>query len=180
MTFSIFSCFCISNQLYFKPPDKAVILSEALRRPVANRGLYSAESKDPGAAYPTHAVRAFSTTETGRFVVRDLWSDRDWNFAGSGRTRRKATTDYHAVPENLRALRRFRERLRHLWRSMLGRRSQRSRPSWKRIHPTFERWLPRARVLHPYPDVRFDAIHPRQEPCAVVPLARICTGGGQR
>ena len=32
----------------------------------------------------------------------------------------------------------------HLWRSMLGRRSQRSRPSWKRIHPTFERWLPRA------------------------------------
>jgi retron-type reverse transcriptase len=68
---------------------------------------------------------------------------------------------YHAVPENLRALRRFRERLRHLRRSMLGRRSQRSGPSWKRIGPTFERWLPRARVLHPYPDVRFDAIHPR-------------------
>ena len=43
---------------------------------------------------------------------------------------------YHAVPENLRALRRFRERLRHMWRTMLGRRSQRSRPSWKRIHPT--------------------------------------------
>ena len=53
---------------------------------------------------------------------------------------------YHAVPENLRALRRFRER---------------SRPSWKRIHPTFARWLPLARVLHPYPDVRFDVIHPR-------------------
>ena len=35
------------------------------------------------------------------------------------------------------------------------------RPSWKRICPTFERWLPRAHVLHPYPDVRFDAIHPR-------------------
>ena len=68
---------------------------------------------------------------------------------------------YHAVPENLRALRRFRERLRHMWRTMLGRRSQRSRPSWKRIHPTFVRWLPLARVLHPYPDVRFDAIHPR-------------------
>jgi len=40
----------MSNQLYFKPPDKAVILSEALRRPVANRGLYSAESKDLGDA----------------------------------------------------------------------------------------------------------------------------------
>jgi putative SOS response-associated peptidase YedK len=62
----------MSNQLYFKPPDKAVILSEALRRPVANRGLYSAESKDPGDAYPTHAVRAFSTTEapTWRAQVR--------------------------------------------------------------------------------------------------------------
>jgi hypothetical protein len=33
-----------------KPPDKAVILSEALRRSIASRGLYSAESKDPGDA----------------------------------------------------------------------------------------------------------------------------------
>jgi hypothetical protein len=36
--------------LYFKPPDKAVILSEALRRSIANRELYGAESKDPGDA----------------------------------------------------------------------------------------------------------------------------------
>jgi hypothetical protein len=33
--------------LYFKPPDKAVILSEALRRSIANRGPHGAESKDP-------------------------------------------------------------------------------------------------------------------------------------
>jgi hypothetical protein len=44
------SCSCISNQLYCKLPDKAVILSEALRRSIANRGLYGAESKDPGDA----------------------------------------------------------------------------------------------------------------------------------
>jgi hypothetical protein len=44
------SVFCISNQLYFKPPNKAVILSEALSRSIANRGLYRAESKDPGDA----------------------------------------------------------------------------------------------------------------------------------
>jgi hypothetical protein len=68
---------------------------------------------------------------------------------------------YHAVPGNTVTLGRFRQRLRHLWRAMLGRRSQRSRPSWKRIYPTFERWIPRPRVLHPYPDVRFDASHPR-------------------
>ena len=68
---------------------------------------------------------------------------------------------YHAVPENLRAMSRFRERLCDMWRAMLGRRSQRSRPGWKRIRPTFERWLPRPIVLHPYPNVRFDATHPR-------------------
>jgi hypothetical protein len=33
--------FSASNQLYFKPPDRAVILSEALRRSIANRGLYA-------------------------------------------------------------------------------------------------------------------------------------------
>jgi RNA-directed DNA polymerase len=68
---------------------------------------------------------------------------------------------YHAVPENQRALWCFRKRLTDLWRSMLGRRSQCSRPSWKRIRPTFERWIPRPQILHPYPDVRFDATHPR-------------------
>jgi RNA-directed DNA polymerase len=68
---------------------------------------------------------------------------------------------YHALPDNQRALWRFRDRLCDLWRSMLGRRSQRSRPSWKRIRPTFERWIPRPEVLHPYPGVLFDATHPR-------------------
>lgn len=68
---------------------------------------------------------------------------------------------YHAVPGNTVTLGRFRQRLCHLWRAMLGRRSQRSRPNWKRIYPTFERWIPRPRVLHAYPDARFDASHPR-------------------
>jgi hypothetical protein len=56
--------FCISNQLYFKPPDKAVILSEALRRAVANRGLYSAESKDPGDACWQMLLGAFRPQTT--------------------------------------------------------------------------------------------------------------------
>jgi hypothetical protein len=48
--------FCIS-------PNKPVILSEALRRSIANRELSGAESKDPGDVHLTRAVRAFSTTE---------------------------------------------------------------------------------------------------------------------
>ncbi len=68
---------------------------------------------------------------------------------------------YHAVPDNLRTLSRFRDRLCTLWRCILGRRSQRSRPSWDRIRPTLDRWIPRPCALHPYPSTRFDAIHPR-------------------
>jgi hypothetical protein len=44
----VFSAYPIS--CIFKPPDKIVILSAALRRSIANRGLYSAKSKDPGDA----------------------------------------------------------------------------------------------------------------------------------
>ena len=68
---------------------------------------------------------------------------------------------YHAVPGNLRAMNAFRHRLRRLWRSTLRHRSQRPNVSWRRIGPLFDRWLPAPRVLHPYPDARFDATHPR-------------------
>lgn len=68
---------------------------------------------------------------------------------------------YHAVPGNLRAVNTFRHRLRRLWRSTLRHRSQRPNVSWDRIGPLFDRWLPAPRVLHPYPDARFDAKHPR-------------------
>jgi hypothetical protein len=50
VTFSIFSCFLHIQPAVFQAPDKAVILSEALRRSIANKGLYGAESKDPGDA----------------------------------------------------------------------------------------------------------------------------------
>jgi len=68
---------------------------------------------------------------------------------------------YHAVPENMAALKRFRNRLCARWRIILGHRSQSGRPSWDRIRPTLERWIPRPRPLHPYPNVRFDATHSR-------------------
>jgi group II intron reverse transcriptase/maturase len=64
---------------------------------------------------------------------------------------------YHAVPGNLAVLGRFRERLCRYWRRILRRRSQRRKPDWKQLGPIFDRWLPRPRTLHPYPDVRFDA-----------------------
>jgi group II intron reverse transcriptase/maturase len=68
---------------------------------------------------------------------------------------------YHAVPGNLGAMGTFRYRLCKLWRQVLRRRSQRRQPGWDRLRPTFDRWIPQPRVLHPYPSVRFDVLHPR-------------------
>jgi group II intron reverse transcriptase/maturase len=68
---------------------------------------------------------------------------------------------YHAVPGNLLQLKVFRERVKRLWRRSLRRRSQRHRPNWARVLQLVSRWLPEPRVLHPYPDARFVANHPR-------------------
>src|SRR5499427_4161093 len=68
---------------------------------------------------------------------------------------------YHAVPGNTGQLRVFMYRVRWLWRSVLIRRSQRARVRWDRLHPLLNRWIPQPRVLHPYPDARFAAMHPK-------------------
>src|SRR5665213_3340843 len=68
---------------------------------------------------------------------------------------------YHAVPGNSTQLRVFWRRACRLWRSVLVRRSQRAQVRWGRLFPILHRWIPQPRVLHPYPDVRFAATHPR-------------------
>jgi RNA-directed DNA polymerase len=73
---------------------------------------------------------------------------------------------YHAIPGNSRRLYVFVDRLRLLWRRMLFHRSQKGRKSWQRLSPLFTRWIPEPRVLHPYPEQRFAATHPRWEPYA--------------
>ena len=68
---------------------------------------------------------------------------------------------YHAVPGNSTQLRIFQRRVNWLWRSVLVRRSQRARVRWDRLSPLLARWIPQPRILHPYPDARFAATHPR-------------------
>ena len=84
---------------------------------------------------------------------------------------------YYAVPWNTDAIGAFCTQVNRLWLRTLRRRSQRTKVTWERMNPLIRRWLPRPRVLHPYPDARFDARHPRQEPSAVIPHAGICAGG---
>lgn len=62
---------------------------------------------------------------------------------------------YYAVPGNRAAVATFRTQLTKLWHKALERRSQRTRISWARMNRLATRWLPPARVVHPFPDVRF-------------------------
>jgi RNA-directed DNA polymerase len=68
---------------------------------------------------------------------------------------------YHAVPTNSRALIAFRDGVTRLWRQALSRRSQKAGLTWTRIAMLADHWLPRPRILHPWPDQRFAVRHPR-------------------
>jgi group II intron reverse transcriptase/maturase len=64
---------------------------------------------------------------------------------------------YYAVPDNIRALRTFRHTVGTLWLRTLRRRSQRHRLTWQRMSRLIARWLPQPRILHLWPDARFNA-----------------------
>jgi RNA-directed DNA polymerase len=68
---------------------------------------------------------------------------------------------YHAVPTNFRALQAFRDHVTKCWRRVLSRRSQRGGITWERMRKIAEDWLPRPRILHPWPRTRFAVKHPR-------------------
>ncbi len=67
---------------------------------------------------------------------------------------------YHAVPGNLPRMVEFRREVARIWYRTLRRRSQRSRLTWEGFCERLASLLPTVQVLHPYPDVRFDAKHP--------------------
>jgi RNA-directed DNA polymerase len=84
-------------------------------------------------------------------------------------------TQYHAVPGNMKAPREFYTQISRLWLWGIRRRSHKARKrwTWERFYRLQGNWLPRPRVVHPYPSVRFDAKYSRQEPYEVVPHVRI-------
>ena len=86
--------------------------------------------------------------------------------------------NYHAVPGNMDRLNAFRSQVLRLWYRALRRRGQRRPLTWARFLHLVRRWLPSAKILHPHPNVRFDATHPRWEPYAAILPVRFCAGGG--
>ena len=63
---------------------------------------------------------------------------------------------YHAVPTNMPTLDSFRTQVVRHWLHALRRRSQRDRTNWEQMNAIAQRWLPRPRVTHPWPEERFD------------------------
>jgi RNA-directed DNA polymerase len=99
-----------------------------------------------------------------------------------GRWLRQVVTGYfayHAVTTNGAVLGAFRQQVMRLWQRSLRRRSQSDRTTWKRIRKLADDWLPKPRILHPWPNQRFAVKHPRWEPYAGIPPVRICAGGAQ-
>ena len=71
---------------------------------------------------------------------------------------------YYGVPLNGWAIVAFRRAVGRLWRRTLWRRSQKHRLSWQRMYRHIDRWLPPARVCHPYPWARFGVITQGRSP----------------
>lgn len=68
---------------------------------------------------------------------------------------------YFAVPTNSVVVSRFRSEVIRHWRRHLCQRSQRHRLNWRRMTRLADRWLPPAKIQHPWPEDRFRATHPR-------------------
>ncbi|MGH8829647.1 MAG: group II intron reverse transcriptase/maturase [Polaromonas sp.] len=68
---------------------------------------------------------------------------------------------YYAVPGNYDAVNEFRTQIARTWHKALRRRSQRTRLTWARMNRIVTRWLPASRTLHPFPNERLAATHPR-------------------
>jgi RNA-directed DNA polymerase len=119
-----------------------------------------------------------ATSKTGRFwlkritvakrmraklhqVKTELRQRRHWSIRMQGRWLRQVVQghfNHYAVPGNGFAIRQFRTQLTRHWYRALRRRSQRGRRlNWARMNEHVNRWLPPARILHPFPNVRLAA-----------------------
>jgi group II intron reverse transcriptase/maturase len=87
--------------------------------------------------------------------------------------------NYHAVPTNGSTLTAFLFHVTNLWQRTLWRRSQKDWTTRERIKRLADDWLPKPRILHPWPEARFAVNHPRWEPYARIGPVRICAGGAR-
>ena len=65
---------------------------------------------------------------------------------------------YYGVPMNGGSVGAFRQAIGRLWQRALKRRSQSHHLPWERMRRYIDRWLPPARICHPYPLARFGVV----------------------
>jgi RNA-directed DNA polymerase len=93
-------------------------------------------------------------------VKAELRRRRHWPIPEQGRwlaSVLRGHFNYYAVPGNIDLITAFRDQVRWYWIQALRRRSQRHRMTWERYSRIEMKWLPPARIVHPYPSVRFAA-----------------------
>ena len=84
--------------------------------------------------------------------------------AAQGAGRRSGVRGYegsYAVPTHGRLMAACRQAVQGYGRRTLRRRSQRHRLPWERLERCADRWLPKPRILHLWPDARFAVKPPR-------------------
>ncbi|MER8779060.1 group II intron reverse transcriptase/maturase [Mesorhizobium sp. M0923] len=97
-------------------------------------------------------------------IKAELRRRMHWPIPEQGKWLRQVVTGhfaYYAVPTNGGALAAFRHHVTDLWRRTLRRRSQRDGFTWARMTKLTDDWLPKPRILHPWPNARFAVSHPR-------------------
>jgi RNA-directed DNA polymerase len=81
-----------------------------------------------------------------------------FDFLGFTHICAKKRSNGYFTPSNSSALHLFRFQVGWLWHRALSRRSQNGRVLWDRMRRLIDRWLPPARVCHPYPLRRLGVI----------------------
>lgn len=98
-----------------------------------------------------------------RAVAQELQRRRHQSIMEQGRWLQaviRGHVAYYGVPTNAHRTAAFRTQAARHWQRALHRRSQRHRLPWARMRRLVARWLPPARVSHPWPDERF-RVRPR-------------------
>ena len=124
-------------------------------------GLTHICEKDRNGRYSLKRVTSSKRMRTKLREVKDeLKRRRHLPIPEQGRWLRSVVQghlNYYAVPGNYKACAGFHKQVLWHWIQALERRSQRAYITWERRNRLANGWLPRVRLLHPYPEKRFDA-----------------------
>lgn len=71
---------------------------------------------------------------------------------------------YYGVPHNYKAIETMRRAITWLWYQVLRRRSGKDRTTWERVNRLSSRWLPKPKIVHPYPNQRLRVITQGRSP----------------